>query len=185
MAQMERNTNLEEIENSGFLGMEQFKYQTMAQKVVFFSTVAISIGAFLVITFVFHKNPTIALFIFCPLMIAGTLFSSNFNQDLTMVKYLMLRIKKPITMVPVMSSEDPEYLKLMADEVKRESEKANESDNIEETKKKALRTLLTMGVVFVIIIVVVIIIAAATKNQTPNTIHHTVGALHEIGEYLV
>ena len=49
MATMNRNLNLEEVDNDGFMGFDFFKYQSVKQKIVFCVFAVAGIGTLLAI----------------------------------------------------------------------------------------------------------------------------------------
>ena len=94
MASMNRNVDLEEIDNDAPLGLEFLKYQTLLQKIWMISMIIGGVTLMLVGTFILKIDTNICIwFVFIPLAL-GVLFGANYNQDFTVFQYIVHSLKK-------------------------------------------------------------------------------------------
>lgn len=175
MATMNRNLNLEEVNSDAFMGIPYLNYQTMIQKIIFVGSILVGITLNVVLTFFFdiNRNLTIMLTIF-PLIV-GVAFGCNYNQDLTLMQYLILVLCKPQRTYNSVSTEDLENIRKSADKVRREEElRKRQNISPEENRKFLMKVIIGVFVAVVLLIVMLVVI----KSVKPEPeIHHTVASI--------
>ena len=92
MAQMNRNVNLEEIDSDALFGIDALKNQTIFQKIVFFGSVIAGVLLNVLLP-LYCDTPRIAcILMFLGLLLIGVAFGCNYNEDLSLIKYIKLLI---------------------------------------------------------------------------------------------
>ena len=171
MASMYRNTNLEEIEVDSFLGIEFLKYQSLKQKIIFIAGFVVGGGILLLLTLLVKWNPFLSLLCAVPFVGISILFGCNYNQDLSLFRYLVLVLREPVKHFVNMPTEDIRYIRAKAEELDNSI-----SDNFEESSigehKKRLRNLIIRSIIIAVVFAVVMLIIFIFKNDTG--VHHTI-----------
>lgn len=171
MASMYRNTNLEEIEVDSFLGIEFLKYQSLKQKIIFFSGFVVGLGVLLLFTLWLKINPFVSLLCVLPFVAISVLFGCNYNQDLSLFKYLILLLREPVKTFVNIPTEDIRYIRKKAKEYENVSNTSDDEVNVEEHRKK-LRKLIITAIVIVLVFTIVIVSILILQNDTG--VHHTI-----------
>ena len=175
MATMNRNINLEEINSDAFLGIPFLNHQTIIQKVEFWGGIIIAVIWNILGNFVFHLNPlVIVIFTLVPILI-GSIFGCNYNQDLSLIKYLYLILNKPATVLVSKPTEDFVQIKMAATRLAQDKELKEKLANAAspEEQKKLLMKLIIGAVIFIFFFVIVIVLLLAGKTEE---IHHIVNS---------
>ena len=94
MATMNRNINLEQINSDAFLGIPFLNYQTPIQKMEFWGAIVIAVIWNFVGNFFLHINPALIVLFTILFVLIGAAFGCNFNQDLSLIKYIYLNRSK-------------------------------------------------------------------------------------------
>ncbi len=171
--QLERNVNLEEIDSDAPFGIEYLKYQSLAQKVIFWGCTIVAIGIF-ILTQAIYKLPFVLSFIFA--LVFGSiavLFGANQNENLSIGQYLVLLFFKPIRYMKYTSTEDVSYIEK---EIKKiEEEQLREAKIQNEASPEAQRRMLLMVVAMIVGVFIFLCIALGIKSYKDSHItHHTV-----------
>lgn len=172
MASMNRNVDLEEIDNDAPLGLEFLKYQTLLQKIWMISMIIGGVTLMLVGTFILKIDTNICIwFVFIPLAL-GVLFGANYNQDFTVFQYIAHSLKKSSIKFMFKSTESKNGLKRI-----KEYENAiyNSDENnkdfdlyLEGVKKRLVR----YSIIFISLLAVVAIYKAIKDKNAKNMQHH-------------
>lgn len=172
MASMNRNVDLEEIDNDAPLGLEFLKYQTLLQKIWMISMIIGGVTLMLVGTFILKIDTNICIwFVFIPLAL-GVLFGANYNQDFTVFQYIAHSLKKSSIKFMFKSTESKNGLKRI-----KEYENAiyNSDENnkdfdlyLEGVKKRLVR----FSIIFISLLAVVAIYKAIKDKNAKNMQHH-------------
>lgn len=173
MATMNRNENLEEINTDALFGIPYLNYQTMLQKVVFWGSILVSIGITIMGSF-FWKMGTgvLSIIILLPLGV-GVLFGCNYNQDLSLIKYIMLKLTNKKTTYVSKPKEDIINNKQELSKSQKEKELAEmDLETAKKEQKKLLKKVLIVAVAAICCLIVLLIVISATKKDEP--IHHEV-----------
>ena len=175
MLSMDRNTNLEEIQNGALFGVKYLLHQTIGQKIIFYGAMVAAI-VFLLwgsLSLDLNMNPYVMVVIAMIPAAIAVLFGCNYNQDMSVFKYFVHLIKKPYDVYLYKSTEDTEYIKAEMQKTKLEDEAviARQAGAISTNIKKQLIKLIIIVVAFFIAIVGVIVYKNATKN---DGLHHTI-----------
>jgi hypothetical protein len=174
MAQMNRNVNLEEIDSDALFGIDALKNQSFLQKIVFFGSVIIGVMLNVCLPIFFGTSTVVCVFIFMAFLLIGVAFGCNYTEDMTYGKYLYCFFFKPKKYLLYASTEDEEWIKKKAEEIKRAEEvklQKQRQANPEEQRK-----LLMKLIIFVVAIVVIIggvFIYAGSKDEDRMQ-HHKV-----------
>lgn len=172
MASMYRNTNLEEIEVDSFLGIEFLKHQTFLQKIVFVGGFLCAGAVLFVCAMVFHLGTLISLLASFPLLIMAIAFGCNYNEDLSLIKYLVLLLKDPVVKFSSHPTEDITYIRMKAKDFANETEVASDEQNYEEHQKTLKRFIIGIAA-FVLFLVVMLIFIFVFKDDGMG-VHHTI-----------
>ena len=173
MAQMNRNINLEEIDSDALFGIDALKNQTFFQKVVFFGSVLLGVLVNVCLPIYFDMPRMICVFIFLVLLGVGVAFGCNYTEEMTYGKYLYYFFFKPKKELTYQSTEDMQYVRRKAEEIKKEEEltlqRKRQADPGEQRK------LLVKLIAFVMILVIGIgAVFAYSGMKEQNHKHHTV-----------
>ena len=172
MASMYRNTNLEEIEVDSFLHIDFLKYQTLLQKIIFIGGI-IGAGAVLIIsTVVFHLNTFVSIIISFPFLILSIAFGCNYNQDLSLIKYLFLLLRDPAVKLESRPTEDLDYISEKAKDFSDVKESASDEQTAE-AQKKLLKRFVFIIVGFVLFLVIAFVVLLIFKDNDA-VIHHSI-----------
>jgi hypothetical protein len=115
---------------------------------------------------------------FIPLLI-GVAFGCNYNEDLSLFKYVKLIVSKPSRVYYSKPAEDLVQIHNAAERIKQEEElsrRQNEKMSDEQQKKFLIKVLIG-GVVLIAVFIVVIIVALSLKST--EEVHHTVMLLYK------
>jgi hypothetical protein len=172
MASMYRNTNLEEIEVDSFLGIEFLKYQTLIQKIVFIGGFVCAGSILIICSLVFHLGTMVSLLVSFPLLLVAIAFGCNYNQDLSLIKYLILLMREPVIKLPYRSTEDINYIRMKAKEFSSEAE-VSDDEGSEEEHQKTLKRFIIGIIAFVVFLAAMLILIFVFKDDGVG-IHHTI-----------
>lgn len=173
MASMNRNLNLEEINSDAFMGIPFLKYQSILQKALFVGSMVASVVILLVGVFAFDINVNILVVICLIPLGIGVAFGCNYNQDLSLIKYLRLVLFKPSTKFVTKPTEDIEQIQHSAARIRQEEEARlakERQSSPEEQKKLLIRLVIGVSVVGSLIVLILILSSALKKEE----VHHTV-----------
>lgn len=184
MATMNRNVNLEEINSDAFMGIPFLNYQTVWQKAIFIGSIVTGIGLCIVSIFCFNLNTNVAVLLTLLPLIVGIAFGCNYNQDLSLLKYLKLILFKPSKIYYSKPTEDLVQLKNAADRIRQEDElKQQEAKKASPEQQRKLLLKLVVGMLaFFLFMAIIIIVIMQSKTES---IHHTVAASYYIGRVLI
>lgn len=184
MATMNRNVNLEEINSDAFMGIPFLNYQTVFQKGIFIGSIIVGIGLCFVSIFFLDLGANVAVLLTLLPLIPGIAFGCNYNQDLSLLKYLKLILFKPSNILYSKSTEDLLQLRNAADRIKQEEElKQREAQKASPEQQRKLLLKLIIGIIaFFIFMAVIIFIIMQTKT---DSIHHTVVAACNFGRVIL
>jgi hypothetical protein len=173
MASMNRNVNLEEIDTDSFMGISYLKYQRLSQKIIFLGGIAIALAINIIGTFVFDASINVTLALAIVPLLLGIAFGCNYNEDYSLIRYIILVISKPSKAYYSKPYEDLEQLHNAAERIKEEEELLQKQQErmSDDGQQKLLMRMVIVGVIFVVIIVAAIIIINLMKT---DEVHHTV-----------
>lgn len=173
MATMNRNLNLEEVNSDALMGISYLNYQTVSQKVIFFGSIIVGIALNLLGNFLFHIGTGASICITLIPLIVGIAFGCNYNQDLSLIKYVKLLLFKPSVTYYSKPTEDIEQIKNSASRIKKEEllkERQQQQASPEEQKKLLIKLLIGV-IAFIIFMIVILMVISGSRTQE---IHHTV-----------
>lgn len=173
MASMNRNLNLEEVNTDAFMGIPFLKYQTFAQKALFVISLIASVVILLIGVFAFEINVNLLILLTLLPMGFGIAFGCNYNQDLSLIKYLQLVLFKPSVKLVTRPTEDIEQIRNSANRIRQEEElrrRKEQQASPAEQKKRFLKLMLILAVAAAALLSFVIV----TKSLRHEEIHHTV-----------
>lgn len=173
MATMNRNVNLEEINSDAFLGIPFLNYQTPVQKLIFWGSVIVGVLWNILATFVFHINSTVVILITIFPLLLGVLFGCNYNQDLTLIQYIVLILFKPSKVYVNKPYEDLKQIKATKERMKKEEELRLREElkaSPEEQKKLLIKLLFGAGIAILLFVILLIVIASTRTD----VIHHII-----------
>ena len=176
MATMNRNVNLEEINSDAFMGIPYLQYQTILQKGILIGSIVTAIGINLIGSFFWDINTNLIIVITLFPLIAGVAFGCNYNQDLSLIRYLRLFISKPSKAFYSSSTEDIVHLRNSAARIIREEElQKRQQQNVSQEEHKKLLIKLLVGIA--ISAAALIIALALIGNLKKEEVHHTVATV--------
>lgn len=171
MASMNRNLNLEEVNTDAFMGIPFLNHQTFVQKIIFWGSLCSCVVINLLGTFLFHLNANITAVITLLPLGAGIAFGCNYNEDLSLIRYLLLILSKPVKDYYTKPTED---IMQLNDSMNRMEEEGNERQKATAEEQRKLLIRLIVGIIVgIFVIVAIVIVIHSTKTQD---IHHTVSA---------
>ena len=169
MVSIYRNTNLEEIHSDAFLGFEFLMYQTKFQKflLIFGRVFVFALNA--VLMFVFGVDSLVAIFICLPFSIPFIIFGCNYNEDLTLFRYLYLTIKDPCVKLVNRSTEDIHFILSKKDILDRIIDE-------NETKSNGFASLKKVFIILgcFIFLTIAIVIIGFVLGGGDKAVHHTI-----------
>lgn len=173
MATMNRNINLEEINSEAFLGISYLNYQSTLQKIVFWGGIIVALIWNLVGNFVFHANP--GVIVVCTLIpiFVGAILGCNYNQDLSLIKYMYLLLSKSSKVLVSKPTEDLEQIKVTSVRLAKNRELREQQLNAakpEEQKKLLFKLLIGVGAMVLFFVLLIVIILC---NKTEE-VHHMI-----------
>lgn len=173
MATMKRNYNLEEINTDAFMGISYLNYQTFSQKIIFICGLVLGIAINVLGSFVFDLDMVICVAIGLIPALIGVFFGCNYNEDLTLFKFVILIISNPVKRFVSLPAEDLSVIRFNAERIKKEEEeeKRKAEKMSDEGQKKFLKTLLIIGGILVGVIVLSVVLISSLKTEE---VHHTV-----------
>lgn len=172
MATMNRNLNLEEVNSDAFMGIPYLNYQSIFQKIIFFGSILLGIVLNIIMTFFFDVNRNLAIVLTILPLTVGVAFGCNYNQDLTLIQYLMLILFKPKKTYGSKSTEDLAYIRTSAEKVRREEELRNRQNLSPEEHRKFLLKVI-IGIVVIVVLFIMVLFVIKTMKPAPE-LHHTV-----------
>lgn len=174
MATMNRNLNLEEVNSDAFMGIPFLNYQSAGQKIIFACSIVLSVAIMLIGTFYFKWNANLIVFICLIPLAVGVAFGGNYNQDLSLIKYVHLILLKPSKRYELKPTEDLSYLNTKAAQLIREKERQKlQERNIspQEHRRTLLKLMLGVAIAVIAFLVILVFIEANRAEE----IHHIVG----------
>lgn len=178
MAAMKRNVNLEEIDTDSFMGISYLKNQSSVQKFIFIMGVIMSIAVDIVGTTLLEFSMGITLIVgFIPLIVSVA-FGCNYNEDFSLIEYIMLLTSSPTKVYFSKPYEDLEHLRNSAERIRQEEEL------IESEKKKASdeeqhKLLVRVAIAFTVFVLVIIATIICVKIFNTTDTHHVVSMGYE------
>ncbi len=170
MASMNRNLNLEEVNSDAFMGIPFLSHQSVVQKVIFWGSVALCVVLNLAGNFFFGLGTAITSIITVLPLSLGVAFGCNYNEDLSLIRYLVLILSRPSKVYVTKPTEDLEQLHILTKKAKSEAE-LEERQKVTPEQQKQLLIKFVVGVV--IGIVFLIIIMAVLNQPKEEELHHT------------
>ncbi|MGO4970515.1 hypothetical protein ACTQ56_00725 [[Clostridium] aminophilum] len=173
MAIMNRNVNLEEINTDALLGISFMIHQTVGQKILLFTGVITGIGFNLANSFWWNLNPLISLFLTLIPLLLGIAFGCNYNEDLTVIRYLILIVSRPVQVYTSAPAEDLEQIRNREEMLRREEEEYGKRNRqmSDEAQMKLLKRLVIGVVVYVAVLIVSVTAISSMKTETK---HHDI-----------
>lgn len=178
MATMNRNLNLEEVNSDAFMGIPYLNHQTMFQKGIFILSIIAAIAIMLIGTFALQWDVNASAFLALVPLLFGVAFGCNYNQDLSLIQYLMLMLFKPGRTYTTKPTEDVEHLHNIEARIRQEEalrEQQEKKSSPEEQKKLLIILAVSLAAIIAIVVIALIVI----KNAKVEEIHHTVSWLVE------
>lgn len=175
MAAMKRNVNLEEIDTDAFMGITYLKNQSPVQKFIFIAGLVMAIAVEILGSILLNFNGVTTFIVgFIPLLVSVA-FGCNYNEDFSLIEYIMLIISSPTKEYFSNPYEDLEHLHSSAERIRQEEEllereKRKASD--EEQRKLLIRAVIAFAIFVAVIIVAIISIKIFKTTDT----HHVVTA---------
>lgn len=171
MAQMNRNLNLEEINCDAPLGIPYLMHQSLLQKIIFWGSVILAVGINLFGNIYLHINANIVVALTLIPLSIGVALGCNYNEDLSLVKYLVLILSKPTKFYRTKPMDDVQQLRASAKQVEEEIRLKNKSNvPTPEEQRRLLITLLLGILIFVAVLISVLVIINCNRTEE---IHHT------------
>jgi len=179
MAIMNRNVNLEEINTDAFMGISYLNFQSVPQKIIFILGVVIAIAINLLGNFLWNINTMAIIGVsLIPLLIC-VLFGCNYNEDLSLFRYIVLIVSNPVKHLNSKPTEDLESLRNKATLLKQEEEAlASKSAMVTNESQRRLIKVLVFGVIAFIVFIVAFIVAINLLKD--EDVHHTVSSMVDI-----
>lgn len=175
MAAMNRNVNLEEIDTDAFMGITYLKNQSPIQKFIFIFGIVISIVIEILGTIVLNFSVGTTLFVgFIPLCVSIA-FGCNYNEDFSLIEYIMLIISRPTKEFFSKPYEDLEHLRNSADRIRQEEELL-EREKRKASDEERYNLLIRLAIVFAIFVAIVIVAIICIKIFKSTDAHHVVSA---------
>lgn len=179
MASMNRNVNIEEINTDAFMGISYLNYQSLPQKIVFIGGIVAGVAVNLIGNFVFNISINISIFLTLIPLSIGVAFGCNYNEDLSLIKYIKLLISKPSKAYYSKPAEDLEQLHNAATRIREEEElRKKQQEKISDEAQKKL--LIKMGVVAMIVIIIFVVLLVSINATNKKELHHTVQEAYHI-----
>jgi hypothetical protein len=171
-ALMNRNINVEEIETDSFIDVSFLKYQSTGQKVIFCTGIIAAIAIMAGGTFFGLNSNVLVSISFLPLIIAIA-FGCNYNEDYSLISYLILIMSKPCTTYYSKPYEDLEQLHNAAERIQKENAAAEKKQQMASGggQRKIEKKLVVVMIVFAVIVVMLF---AFTKSSKTEEVHHVV-----------
>ena len=173
MASMNRNLNLEEVNSDAFMGIPFLNHQSILQKLIFVGSVVLGVALNLLGTFLFQINANLTVVLTLLPLGFGVAFGCNYNEDLSLIKYLILILFKPVKKLRSRPTEDMVQLKAASERIHQEQqakERKEQQASPEEQRKLLIRLLAVVVVIMVVIIGAVVFINYSKVDE----VHHTV-----------
>lgn len=183
MASMNRNTNLEEINTDALMGIPFLMHQTFLQKVLFFGSVILGVVLNVCCISVFQMNALLSVFITLFPLLFGIANGCNYNEDLSLLQYIKLILRKPSKVYYSKSTEDIEYLRAAEERIRMEEmqKRLREQRATPEAQRKLLVKLVVGFVVAIVLFIVLIVVLLSTKSD--EVLHHTVDLSAHLNEW--
>lgn len=179
MASMNRNLNLEEVNSDAFMGIPFLNHQTVLQKVIFWGCVLMCIAINLLGNFIFQLSVSaIGMLTLLPLL-PGVAFGCNYNEDLTIIRYIVLLLSKPSKTYDSMPTEDIAELNKVQERLRQEKMMQGQNGKrvTQDSQRKLLIKLIAGVVTGIVILVILLIFINSSKEE--REIHHTVSSIYQ------
>lgn len=176
MATMNRNINLEEINTDALFGIQYLNYQSIYQKLILgFSVLASIVITMIGSIFLEINSNLLVIAILLPIGI-GVLFGCNYNQDLSLFRYMILRLSNSKTVLESVPTEDfVEYYKKLVDQEKEQEKKKLSIEEQKNQQKKLLVKVIIGFAIGIIFFICLNYFLSQVKNN--ESIHHEVGVI--------
>ena len=171
MASMNRNLNLEEVNSDAFMGIPFLNHQTIIQKILFWGSVILCVAFNLLGNFYFELGSGVTSLITLIPLFFGVALGCNYNEDLSVLKYLILILSKPSKVYISKPTEDIEQLKKAEERVKRETVLMERQKTTPEQQKQLLIKLIAGIVAGIILLIILMIFIGQAKKEE---VHHTI-----------
>ncbi len=176
MAQMDRNINLEEINSDALFGISFLDHQSFFQKFIFFFGIIFAIGFMFVGTLFLNMDTLLLMIItFFPLIIS-VLFGCNYNEDLSVFKFVKLVMFNPVLFLTSKPTENIDHIKSRVSKVAQEEKALSSKKEVftDEARSRIIKTLVFGILAFFFVLIVVVLILSSLKKPE---IHHVVSNL--------
>lgn len=176
MASMNRNLNLEEVNSDAFMGIPFLNHQTVMQKVIFWGSIASCVIFNLAGNFFFRLGTAATSIITLVPLALGVAFGCNYNEDLSLIRYLILILSRPSKVYVTKPTEDLEQLHKSEERLKNETELEEQKKVTPEQQKQLLIKFIVgvvIGIIFLIIIMVVL------NQPKEEELHHTISMVYQ------
>lgn len=176
MAQMNRNVDVEELNSDALFGIQYLNYQTIPQKIIFFGSIVLAIAFMLIGNFWLQLNSQLTVLLMVIPIIPGILFGTNYNQDLSMIRYIELILFKPSKTLVSKPTEDVAVIRANEKKLKLEEEaKLKENKQSPAEQRKLLIKVITIFVICAVGLVTFLVAGHMHADSVKqNSVHHTV-----------
>ena len=179
MAQMKRNTNLEEIDADALLGIDALKHQTLLQQIVLYSSVITGVLVNVLLPLFFETPRIICVFIFMALILLGVAIGCNYVDDISYGKYLYYFFFRPNKPLHYHSTEDSTEIKKIAMQLKLEEEMLHHKE--QQRNPKEQKKLLIKIITFLVVLGILISAAFVVGHiKDTNNLHHRAEVIKEV-----
>lgn len=177
MASMKRNLNLEEVNTDAFMGISFLKHQTILQKIIFWGDIIICIVVNIICVFWGEMDVVKTTFFAAIPLCFGVAFGCNYNEDLSLIKYLILLFSKPSKVYYSKSMDDISRIDEIENQLKVEMQLEDQDNYDEEQQKQFLKRFISIFVIGVIVFILVFMLLILQKKEKGE--HHVVGVTYE------
>ena len=168
---MNRNLNLEEVNSDAFMGIPFLNHQTVLQKIIFWGCVLLCVVINLLGNFKFQLNVVMIGFITLLPLLPDIAFGCNYNEDLTVIRYIILLLSKPSKEYVSKPTEDIAELHKMQEQLRLEEKMQNQNQVTQASQRKLLLELI-VGI-FIGIAILVILLLIISNSKEVDEVHHT------------
>lgn len=179
MASMNRNLSLEEVNSDAFMGIPFLNHQTVLQKIIFWGCVLLCAAINLMGNFMFQLNVSVTGFITLLPLLPGIAFGCNYNEDLTVIRYIILLLSKPSKTYVSKPTEDIAELHKMQEQLCMEERTQGDNQVTQASQRKLLLKLITG--ISIGIIVLIILLAIINNSKEVDEVHHTLSSVIPCG----
>lgn len=179
MASMNRNLNLEEVNSDAFMGIPFLNHQTVLQKIIFWGCVLLCIIVNLLGNFLFQLSVSVIGTLTLLPLLPAVAFGCNYNEDLTIIRYIVLLLSKPSKTYDSMPTEDIAELNKIQDCLRLEEKMQGQNGNgVTRDSQRKLLIKLIVGIVTGIVALVLLLILISSSKEIKE-IHHTVSVIYQ------